>query len=458
MRWRWRRLTLRGRLMIIGAGGLAAGFALGGAVLLAILATTLRHTADDQARTIGSEVVTLVATGRLAQPVPVTGPSLVQVVDPQQRVRSASSTADWLVPMLNPAEIARAQSAGALEIDGGRVTIDGPLRVVALPAGSADDPVTVIVAVPIAQSLQSVRVLRGVFIVGYPLLVGGLALLAWRVVGATLRPVEDLRTGAERITVAQQSDRLPVPEGGDEIHRLAVTLNQMLDRLESSRARQRAFVADAAHELRSPLANLRVQLEVTQQHGDPLPIEDLLADVERLTRLVDDLLILARADAPRHSIVESVDLHEVAADAVARYCAARVPVTLSSPGPLFVEGDSLALDRIVANLVDNGVRHASSAVRVSLSASGGSALLAVSDDGPGIPAADRERVFERFTRLDDARTRDSGGAGLGLAIVRDLVQRHGGTVRLHDASPGTRVVVTLPASRRAAAAVSGAGS
>jgi signal transduction histidine kinase len=452
---RWRRLTLRGRLMIIGTGGLAIGFALGGAVLLAILATTLRHTADDQARTIGSEVVSLVATGRLAQPVPVSGPSLVQVVDARQRVRAASSTADRLVPLLSPAEIGAARSSGALEIDGGRVTIDGPLRVVALPVGSASDPVTVIVAVPIAQSLQSVRVLRSVFIVGYPLLVGGMALLAWRVVGATLRPVEDLRTGAERITVAQHSDRLPVPEGGDEIHRLAVTLNQMLDRLESSRARQRAFVADAAHELRSPLANLRVQLEVTQQHGGALPVEDLLADIERLTRLVDDLLILARADAPPRSIVEPVDLHEVTSAAVARYSTARVPVALSSSGPLCVDGDPLALDRIIANLVDNGVRHASSSVRVTLSRSGGSALLAVSDDGPGIPPADRERVFERFTRLDDARTRDGGGAGLGLAIVRDLVQRHGGTVQLQDASPGARVVVTLPASGRP---VSGAGS
>jgi signal transduction histidine kinase len=450
MSGRWRRLTLRSRLMVIGTGGLAVGFALGGAVLLAILATTLRHTADDQARATASEVVSLAATGRLAQPVPVTGPSLVQVVDAQQRVRAASSSADRLVPLLNPAEIDAARSSGPLELAGDRVTIDGPLRVVALPAGSAADPVTVIVAVPIAQSLQSVRVLRNVFFVGYPLLVGGLALLAWRVVGVTLRPVEDLRTGAERITVAQESDRLPVPEGGDEIHRLAVTLNQMLDRLESSRTRQRAFVADAAHELRSPLANLRVQLEVTQQHGGGLPIEDLLADVDRLTRLVDDLLILARADAPRTSIVEQFDLQEVASDAVARYSTARVPVTLLSSGPLRVEGDPLALDRVIANLVDNGVRHASSAVGVSLSRSRGSALLTVSDDGPGVPPADRERVFERFTRLDDARTRDGGGAGLGLAIVRDLVQRHGGTVQLRDGSPGTHVVVTLPASGRPA--------
>lgn len=439
------RLTLRARLMIIGTGGLLIGFGLGGAILLAILATTLRHTADDQARATGAEIVSLIEVGQLGQPVPVAGPSLVQVVDAQQRVRAGSTSADRLVPLLSPAELTAARSGGALEIDGDRVAIDGPLRAVALPAGSATDPVTVIVAVPVEQSLQSVRLLRSVFFVGYPLLVGGLALFAWRVVGASLRPVEGLRAGAERITAGQRSERLPVPEGGDEIHRLAVTLNQMLDSLESSRARQRAFVADAAHELRSPLANLRVQLEVTQQHGGALPIEDLLADVDRLTRLVDDLLILARADAPRPSIVESVDLLEVASDAVARYASARVPVRLAQSASVCVQGDAMALDRVVANLVDNGVRHAASAVTVEVTRRAGSAVLTVADDGPGIPAADRERVFERFTRLDDARTRDSGGAGLGLAIVRDLVQRHGGAVELLDAAPGTRVLVTLPA-------------
>jgi signal transduction histidine kinase len=433
--------------MLIGSGGLGIGFALGSAVLLAILATTLRHTADDQARATAAEVVDLVNTGQLAQPVPVTGPSLVQIVDAQQRVRAASSTADRLVPLLSPAELVSARQGQALEIDGDRVTIDGPLRVVALPAGDAGDPVTVIVGVPIAQSLQSVHVLRSAFFVGIPLLIGALALFAWRVIGATLRPVEDLRTGAERITLAQKADRLPVPEGGDEIHRLALTLNQMLDRLESSRVRQRAFVADAAHELRSPLANLRVQLEVTQQHGGALAIEDLLADVDRLTRLADDLLILARADAPS-SIVEPVDLQQVAADAVARYSAARVPVEFSSSGPVGVDGDPLALDRVIANLVDNAVRHATTSVCVTLTASAGSAQLTVSDDGPGIPEADRERVFERFTRLDDARTRDGGGSGLGLAIVRDLVLRHGGTVALLDGSPGTRVAVTVPLARQ----------
>src|SRR4051812_29619634 len=199
MTGRWRRLSLRGRLMIIGVGGLAAGLALGSAILLAILATTLRHTADDQARATAQEIVSLIAADSLAQPVPVTGPSLVQVVDGRQRVRAASSTADRLVPLLSPEEIARARSGRAIEIDGDRVTIDGPLRVVAQPAGSAADPQTVIVAVPIAQSLQSVRLLRTALFVLYPLLVGGLALLAWRVMGATLRPVEDLRTGAERI-------------------------------------------------------------------------------------------------------------------------------------------------------------------------------------------------------------------------------------------------------------------
>jgi signal transduction histidine kinase len=431
--------------MIIGAGGLAAGFALGSVMLLAILTTTLRHTADDQARSTAREVAMLIGAGALPEPVPVAGPSIVQVVDAQERIRAASSTADRLVPLLDSADLVRARSGRALEIDGDRIAIDGPLRVVGLPAGTPDDPQTVLVAVPIAQSLQSVHFLQSTLIVVYPLLVGGLSILAWRVVGATLRPVEDLRAGAERITSSRDSEaRLPVPEGGDEIHRLAVTLNQMLDRLESARARQRTFVADAAHELRSPLANLTVQLEVTQQHGGALPVEDLLADVERLTRLTDDLLLLARADAPRAVAFVAVDLSASAADVVARYSTARVPVLCACDGPLWVDGDPSALDRVIVNLVDNAVRHAASSVTVSVSSGPGSVVLIVIDDGPGIPAADRDRVFERFTRLDDARTRDAGGSGLGLAIVRNLVQQQGGTVALAPAATGTCMRVTLP--------------
>jgi signal transduction histidine kinase len=260
-----------------------------------------------------------------------------------------------------------------------------------------------------------------------------------------------LRTGAEDITGGARPGRLPVPDSRDEVHRLAVTLNGMLHRLDAARARQRAFVADAAHELRSPLTNMRTELEVAQRLPDTTDwlslSADLLTDVERLSRLVDDLLLLARADdASTRAVtapIEPVELGQLLAEVAARYPA----VSYERPAvPLKTAGDRDALGRVIANLLDNAVRHAEKDVTLSVAGDGAYQRMLVSDDGPGIPVADRERVFDRFTRLDDGRARDSGGSGLGLAIVRELVRRHGGTVTLGDASPGLRAEVRLPKS------------
>jgi signal transduction histidine kinase len=264
------------------------------------------------------------------------------------------------------------------------------------------------------------------------------------VVGWALAPVEALRRGAEEVSGAQGA-RLPVPDGDDEVHRLAVTLNRMLGRLDASRQRQRSFVADAAHELRSPIASLRTQLEVATHLDEPAPIPDLAVEVDRLGRLVDDLLLLARADEgdPRLRRREPVELTALLREAVP--AGARVPVRVSPGSPLWTIGDRSALRRVLDNLVANAVRYASSKVELAVQRADADRLVVtVADDGPGIPAADRDRVFDRFTRLDDARTRDSGGAGLGLAIVRELVRMHSGTVTLSDARPGLRVAVSLP--------------
>lgn len=349
--------------------------------------------------------------------------------------------------MLPGAELAEVRGGGKRMIDGDRIGVTGPVRVVAVPAGDGVDPPTVLVAKPMADLQHSIKVVRTILLVAFPLLVAFLAVVAWRVVGAVLRPVEALRAGAAEISARGQPASLPVPASQDEINRLAVTLNDMLGRLAAARARQRAFVADAAHELRSPLANLRTQLEVAQHLGRrtdwPQVGRDLLTDIRRLGRLVDDLLLLARSDeAPqRPGAVEPVEL-----GGLLRAVAQGYPgVTVDGGGePLWTRGEPDALRRVVANLVDNAVRHTRTGVRLAAARDGGYQLVTVTDDGPGIPAADRERVFERFTRLDDARARDGGGAGLGLAIVRELVRRHGGTARLVDAGPGVRVEVRLP--------------
>jgi signal transduction histidine kinase len=279
--------------------------------------------------------------------------------------------------------------------------------------------------------------------------------IAWRVIGWTLRPVEQLRAGAEQISRTRRingptdHERLPVPAAADEIHALAVTLNEMLDRLAEARERQRSFVADAAHELRSPLASIRAQLEVAERLGEggTLPA-DLMMDLERLSGLVEDLLLLARADADTRppARLTPVDARDLVTEMTATYPDARVPVILSANGSMMIMGDPEELRRAVGNLVDNAVRHARTRVEVAAEVDHDQAVISVSDDGPGIPLADRERVFERFTRLDDSRGRSSGGAGLGLAIVRELVTRAGGTVALSAASsPWTvRAELRLP--------------
>ncbi|MDG4766809.1 ATP-binding protein [Solwaraspora sp. WMMD406] len=468
------RLSLRTRLTVISVLGVSAGLAAGAVGLSVALAVALDRSADADARTTGEAIAELVAADALPDPLPVAGNEVrVQIVDEQGRVRAASIGADRLVPMLYTAERARLDDGFTrITIPGDRLGLRGPVRVTAVPAGTVADPQTVLVARSIADITRSVTLVRVILLLAFPLLVAGVAALLWRTIGAALRPVEKLRAGAEEITGGEQAGHLPVPEGSDEIQRLAVTLNSMLDRLEAGRARQRAFVADAAHELRSPLASLRTQLEVAQRLGPRTDwsavAEDLLADSHRLSRLVDDLLLLARADqagAPGAATgtgvgvlgpVGPIELGELILTVTARYPAP--PVRVVAPGqPLWTAGDSDALVRVLANLLDNAVRHADDEVVVAARPGPpGWHELVVTDDGPGVPADDRERVFDRFTRLDDARARDAGGAGLGLAIVRQLVRQHGGTVDLADADADADADAAVEHSAPGAAAGSAA--
>ncbi|MDG4808694.1 HAMP domain-containing sensor histidine kinase [Micromonospora sp. WMMD1120] len=438
--------------MAIGVFGLTVGLALGGMVLLGALGYVLERTVDTEAFRTADAVALLAAEDALPDPLPVAGGQVrVQVIDAQGRIRAASIDADRMVPMVRPERLNR-DGRQRLEAAAERVGLVGPVRVVAVPAGTADDPRFVLVARSMADVRHSMHVVRTILLIAFPLLVAVLAAVAWRVVGATLRPVEALRRGAEEITGRAGAGRLPLPASADEIHRLAVTLNGMLDRLESARARQRAFVSDAAHELRSPLTNIRTELEVAQRLADRTDwtavTSNLLADTDRLSRLVDDLLLLARLDeTPPVRGTGPVELGALLAEVAGRYPSPPVRVTPSA-GPLWTVGNPDELRRVLANLVDNAVRHAYTSVVLAAGAGGpGAHLVTVTDDGPGIPAADRERVFDRFTRLDDGRARDAGGAGLGLAIVRELVRRAGGTISLTDAADqqGLRVRLSLPA-------------
>jgi signal transduction histidine kinase len=465
--------------MIIGVLGVAGALLLGGVILYAVLASSLTRTVQGEATASAREVALLVNSGRTPDPVPASGAQVIQVLSSDNRVVTGSLTADRLTPLVTLDERQRAVAGETVVVPGNRSGMSGGLQVSAVEAGPSSAPVVVVAALPTADLESATSTLRTLLLVLFPLLLVVLAAIAWRVIGAALGSVEALRRGAARIDGSSADERLPVPPTRDEISALATTLNQMLDRVAAARRTQRAFVADAAHELRSPLATMRTQLEVAERVGEGghLPA-DLLPEVARLSTLVEDLLLLARVDArqsasPRE--LEGVDVMRLVEDVVRRYASAPVPVrslaavetrrgagipkrigssesvgeaaVLVGQAELLVEGSRDELFRALTNLVDNAVRHATTAVTVSVQGAPNGIEVVVTDDGNGIPEADRERVFDRFTRSDEARDRDSGGSGLGLAIARELLRRNGSTVTLEDGQPGVRAVVRLPSAR-----------
>ncbi len=280
-----------------------------------------------------------------------------------------------------------------------------------------------------------------------------LGALVWWLVGRTLRPVEAMRAEVAEIGSTDLDRRVPQPGSGDEIDRLAETMNEMLARLERSVERQQQFVSDASHDLRSPLTRMRSSLEVSIVDGEAVPVQGLLDDVVEMQRMVEDLLYLARADEGRLSIEAApLDLDDLVLREVRRLEARqRVGVDYTRVSGAHVDGDAGQLTRAIRNLVDNAERHASSVVTLGLEEREGSAILTVGDDGPGVRDEDAEVIFERFHRLDDARTAGTGCAGLGLAIARDIVERHGGTVRLLPSQgSGATFAIALPAAERSA--------
>jgi signal transduction histidine kinase len=447
----WRRRSLRARLTLTTSAGLAVALALAALLLLNALRLSLNRTLDDSARQGAAGVAALIDQNRLPDPVPVagTGSITIQVLDAQGRITDVSPGADRLVPLLAPDQARLAARTGqARMLAGPPLGLPSQLRVVAV---NADDGQVVVAAESYTQVSDGLATVARALLIGTPLLLGLLALVTWLVTGYTLRPIAELRRGAAAVTQTGVPRDLPVPLARDEVRSLAVTLNDMLSRLADAQQRQRDLVSDTAHELRSPIASIRAQLEVALDHPDGLDwtetARDVHADTLRLARLTEHLLLLARLDEQR--IRRSpVDLAAVCGSVSGRYGAARVPVRADAPAPCVVTGDPDALSRLLVNLLDNAVRHAAGQVSASVRARDGWAVLEVTDDGPGIPAEDTERAFGRFSRLDDARSRtgEEGveGAGLGLAIVRATAEAHGGSVSLLDAGPGLRAIVRLP--------------
>ncbi|MEU9079343.1 HAMP domain-containing sensor histidine kinase [Kitasatospora sp. NPDC004745] len=440
---------MRARATAAAGTVLAAALALAGAGLLATVRADLVASAASATRQQAETVAQLAAQGRLT---PVLhaghGTDFLQAVDAHGTVLAASPDLSGR-PALTAAR--RAGSHTTHDVD--------PLhdhhrqRLTAVTTDTPDGPVTVYAGTSLRAADEALDTTRAALAVGCPLLLLTGVVVTWRVTGHALRPVEAIRAEVDAITGQDLHRRVPEPGTADEIARLAATMNAMLDRLEDTGRRQRRFIADASHELRSPLAVLRTQLEVADTHPDPAVRAELvhgaLQDTDRLQGLATDLLLLARLDAgggaeerPR----QRTDLTGlVAATVLGRPAGAHRRTTDLAPG-VAVDGVPLWLGRLLTNLLDNADRHAAGAVHVRLAADPGRgvAVLDVEDDGPGIPPADHERVFERFTRLDDARSRDEGGSGLGLSIARDIARHHGGTLAVVPAPSGTRLRAELP--------------
>lgn len=328
-------------------------------------------------------------------------------------------------------------------------------RVWAVRADSPDGWVVAYVGSSRERVTEAVSTLTGLLLLGVPVLASVLAGLTWVLLGRALHPVEAIRSEVADISSSGLDRRVPVPPGDDEIARLARTMNEMLERLEQATRRLTAFTSDASHELLSPLAAFRTELEVALTHPEhadwPEVAEELLEQCHEMEGLVRDLLFLAQQDERRPLPPPDalVDLDDVVLEEAARLRAigsAVVDTTAVSAAP--VRGDRRQLRRLVRNLLDNAARHAAARVEVRLGLGGVDDIveLVVLDDGPGVPAADRARIFERFVRLDDARSRDSGGAGLGLAIVATVAAHHGGRAEVRDTTEGAAFVVHLPAA------------
>ncbi|MFE3716555.1 sensor histidine kinase [Streptomyces cyaneofuscatus] len=461
-----------GATLVVAVALVAAGLA-----VLSVLRTNLIDQADLQAEVAAREVA-----GQLALDTPYGDLDLddeedhpVQVTDEEGRVvfvskglRAISGTASTGVSPVPSASAGATPSPGDDDDDGddddggdsarpargevssddpdfsdGTATVDGKQADYRFAAVEATTPagltLTVHAGAPLAAEQEAVNTVRGAMLTGLPLLLAVVAGVTWLVTRRALRPVEGIRREMAAITASEDlARRVPEPDSRDEIAALARTTNETLTVLEASVERQRRFVADASHELRSPIASLRTQLEVAEAHPELLDLPGAVADTVRLQVLAADLLLLARLDAGEKPGAARLEVGALVREEVSQRTGDRIPVTVevAEDASYEVNGSRGQLVRVIGNLLDNAQRHAAHRITVQVAADGGGVRVEVRDDGAGVPEDERERIFERFVRLDDARSRDDGGAGLGLAIARDVATRHGGTLTVHRAPEG----------------------
>ena len=450
------RRSVRARITAAAVAVVGAALTLAGVGLVLLVQRSLERPMRGEARARAADVLVQPIGPTWPQPLrPVAAPwpTLVQVLDASGAVLAAHAELAGRAPLLAPTAADREPS------DETTLTANGRTQRWRLDAVRADwrgVPVTVVVATSLAQVDRSTRLVTTAMLIAVPVLVLVAGLVAWQLVGRALAPVDALRrevagfdgSGVRRVTP---------PASDDEIGQLAGTINGLLGRVDVAREQQHRFVADASHELRTPVANIRAALEVATAHPDavawPAVAADVLEQNERMGHLVDDLLLLAQAEADQLTARAVLVDAAVTADGVVTTLKARlaaegrpVGVRWSHDGVTVVRADPSHLARIVENLTANAARFARSTVAVHVGRIGRWVEVTVADDGPGVPEAERGRVFERFVRLDTDRSRRGGGAGLGLPIVAELVARAGGLVSVGDGGPGAVFTVRLPAA------------
>ncbi|MER5952449.1 sensor histidine kinase [Streptomyces sp. NPDC001939] len=461
------RATL-GATLVVAVALLAAG----AAVLLA-LRSNLTDQASSEAESSARKVAVSIATGTApaALELPDGDDTPVQVVDGDGRLLAASEDLERISgtgssavkPVTPPVDddggdddgggsdrhggkggdddsYAYGEIADDAEGGQGSATVDGETRDHRFASlevkNTRQGDLTVYAGASLSAEQSAVGTALTVMLIGFPVLLGVVGAVTWLMTRRALRPVEDIRSEMSAITASQDlARRVPEPATHDEVARLARTTNETLAALETSVERQRRFVADASHELRSPIASLRTQLEVGAAHPELLDVEGAVADTVRLQELASGLLLLARLDAGERPGEARVDLATLAGEELSQRPAGRVAVRTHLE-PVEVVGSRSQLARVVGNLLDNAQRHARSRVDIAVRDEGPWAVVEVADDGAGVPETERERIFERFVRLDDARARDDGGAGLGLAIARDVAVRHSGALTVRSSPAG----------------------
>lgn len=447
------RWGVRRRSVVIAVVMVFLALLSGGGLLLTVLQSALVSTARQAVSSRAAEICDIAAQDGLARATSAVREGaqpgqLLQIVSDRGVVLAASSTRIGPHPLASLTPAPGETISTKTDIDQGGSTDD--FLVAAQGCALGGTPYVMLAAAPIQVQADPVQTV-GVFLLGgapVVLLVVGVAV--WVLVGRALDPVEIIREQVSAIDARRLSERVAVPPSRDEIAALAQTMNVMLDRLEAADRSQRSFVSDASHELRSPLSTVITSAEVSvvdpsgKQSGERL--ETILRESRRMSFLVDNLMTLARADSSGLELRQvDVDLDDVLDGELRHLRAASSHRVTSSVPPVRVVGDPRRLTQVIRNLLENADRHARTTIAVSLVAGPAHALLRVDNDGDPVPVPMRQRIFERFVRLDDTRSRDSGGSGLGLAISTEIAVAHGGTITAMETSAGwCRFEFTLP--------------